>query len=425
MNKPKLRFKEFSDEWASYKVEELISSGFIAKPMDGNHGELHPKSEDYVQDGIPFVMANDIRDGDIDLNHCHQISRKQADSLQKGFSIVDDVLLTHKGTVGETAIVKNITTDYIMLTPQVTYYRVTNKNKLNHIFLRKYFQSQIFQRKLAILSSGGTRAYIGITEQRKLLVNLPSLAEQEKISSFLSELDQKIFLLNKKYELLLTYKKGLMQKLCNKEIRFKDDEGREYPNWEQKTLGDIGTFQTSSIDKLTKENESKIFLVNYMNVYRHENINNQSIKTYPIVSAKDSQIQSCNLKKGDILFTPSSETPDDIGHSVVISEDLVGAVYSYHLMRFRPKIKIGISYSHYFCNTQDVLSQLTKLATGATRFTISVKSFSSIKVSLPCLEEQEKIASLLISIDNKIAHARKQLELNKMYRQGLLQQMFV
>ncbi|MFY7740085.1 MAG: hypothetical protein ACOVQC_06170 [Flavobacterium sp.] len=112
-----------------------------------------------------------------------------------------------------------------------------------------------------------------------------------------------------------------------------------------------------------------------MNVYRHENINNETIKTLQIVTAKDNQIVSCSLRKDDILFTPSSETPDDIGHSFVIFEDLKNAVFSYHLMRFRPNIEIDILYSHYFYNTSDVLRRRTKLATGSSRFTISAGSF--------------------------------------------------
>ncbi len=207
-------------------------------------------------------------------------------------------------------------------------------------------------------------------------------------------------------------------------LRFKADDGRDYPEWEEKKLGEIGKFQTSSIDKLTQENEKEVFLVNYMNVYRHENIDNQTIKNFQVVTAKDNQIDSCNLKKGDILFTPSSETPDDIGHSVVIFEDLENAVFSYHLMRFRPSIDMDILYSHYFCNIPSVLNQLSKLATGSTRFTISVKSFSSIEIQLPCLAEQTKIASFLSSVDTKIDQLSQKKTLLEQYKKGVMQQIF-
>ncbi len=161
-----------------------------------------------------------------------------------------------------------------------------------------------------------------------------------------------------------------------------------------------------------------------MNVYNHEIINNESIKKYPIVSAKKAQTLSCNLLKGDILFTPSSETPEDIGHSVVIFEDLINAVYSYHIMRFRPNTKINILYSHYFCNNQLVLNQFTKYATGSTRFTISVKTFSEIKVLIPPLPEQQRIAEILSTWDEAISLIKNSIKNLKARNKGLAIQLF-
>ena len=143
------------------------------------------------------------------------------------------------------------------------------------------------------------------------------------------------------------------------------------------------------------------------------------------VSAKENQIVSSNLKKGDILFTPSSETPTDIGHSVVIFEDIKDAVYSYHLIRFRPKIKLDLMFSHYFCNTSEVLRQLSRFSTGSTRFTISIGNFSKVKVYYPCFEEQTKIANFLSDLDTKIEALHTKIENSKTFKKGLLQQMFV
>ena len=162
-----------------------------------------------------------------------------------------------------------------------------------------------------------------------------------------------------------------------------------------------------------------------MNVYKHENIKNNSTKDLMIVSANETQLNASDLKKGDILFTPSSETPDDIGHSVVIFEDLMDTLYSYHLMRFRPKVQLDILYSHYFCNIPDVLRHISRVATGSTRFTISVGEFSKIQINLPSLLEQTKIANFLSAIDNKIEKVGKQLVESKQFKKALLQQMFV
>jgi len=167
----------------------------LEKPFDGNHGAIHPKASDYVSVGIPFIMANNLVGGKVDYNSCHFISYSQANSLKKGFAKPGDVLLTHKATIGRTAIVGG---EYpsIILTPQVTYYRV--KKGINKRYLKYYFDSNPFQQLFQNWSgAGSTRAYLGITEQLKLPIVLPSLAEQNSIAATLSSLDDKIELNNR------------------------------------------------------------------------------------------------------------------------------------------------------------------------------------------------------------------------------------
>ena len=129
--------------WTKYTVQDLIDKKYIDPPMDGNHGELHPKASDYVATGIPFVMANNLSDGFVDLSQCAFITEKQAKTLRKGFARPDDVLLTHKATLGRTAIVPE-GYEYIILTPQVTYYRV--HKGLSNVYLRYYFESKTARR---------------------------------------------------------------------------------------------------------------------------------------------------------------------------------------------------------------------------------------------------------------------------------------
>jgi len=177
-------------EWDFLSVGELVKQNILDKPLDGNHGEIHPKGTDFVDKGMPFIMATDIKNGKVDLVNCKFITKKQADSLNKGFAITDDVLLTHKASLGRTAILGEIETPYIMLTPQVTYYRVKDKNKLNNKYLKYFFDSPTFQDTLLNHGDGGsTRAYVGITAQRNLPVCLPPIPEQRAIASVLSSLD--------------------------------------------------------------------------------------------------------------------------------------------------------------------------------------------------------------------------------------------
>lgn len=184
------------NHWEEFIVNDLVEANILEKPLDGNHGNIHPKGTDFKKDGIPFIMASDINNGKVDLINCSFIAEEQAKTLQKGFSFEGDVLLTHKASLGRTAIVGKINTPYIMLTPQVTYYRVKNKAKLNHVFLKYFFDSPSFQSVLENHgNSGSTRAYVGITAQRDLPVILPPIDEQKCIAAVLKGYDDKLNLL--------------------------------------------------------------------------------------------------------------------------------------------------------------------------------------------------------------------------------------
>ncbi|TVV43620.1 restriction endonuclease subunit S [Thalassolituus sp. C2-1] len=178
-----------------FTVEELVKAGILERPMDGNHGGIHPKSSDYVPVGIPFVMASDLVNGEVDTRGCKFISAEQAACLKKGFSKTGDVLLSHKATIGRTAIVGEIESEFIMLTPQVTYYRIKDPERLNNKYLRYYFDSLEFQNLFNQWAGGGsTRAYLGITGQLKFPVALPDMRTQLFIADVLGTLDNKIAL---------------------------------------------------------------------------------------------------------------------------------------------------------------------------------------------------------------------------------------
>lgn len=177
-------------EFKEYTVEELVQKNMLEKPLDGNHGNKHPKSSDYTEKGIPFIMVSDIANGKINYNTCKFISEEQKNSLDKGFSKEGDVLLSHKATIGLTCMVDN-TYPEIVITPQLTYYRV--KKDINNYYLKYYFDSPYFQNILKNwATSGSTRAYLGITAQLKLPVLLPDLAIQNKIAKILQTIDKKI-----------------------------------------------------------------------------------------------------------------------------------------------------------------------------------------------------------------------------------------
>ena len=162
------------DGWRVLTVEQLVNDGVLDKPLDGNHGGIHPKAADYVDNGVPFIMASDLEGGQINLSLCKFISEDQAKGLRKGFAKAGDVLLSHKATIGRTALVQESEFPFVVLTPQVTYYRVKNVARLDPVYLKTYFDSLTFQTILnQWAGAGSTRAYLGITGQLKLPIIIP------------------------------------------------------------------------------------------------------------------------------------------------------------------------------------------------------------------------------------------------------------
>ena len=207
------------ESWEVLTIQEIVDREIIDKPIDGNHGEIHPKAADFVPDGIPFIMASDLKGGEINLKECNFLTKERADRLRKGFSLPGDVLISHKATIGETAIVPTVE-HYVMLTPQVTYYRVLKNDELSNKYLRCYFESLIFQKPLrTIAGDGSTRAYIGITKQRGLPVLVPKIDEQRKIAGVSQQLDGKIQRAKAKKETFADLFRTLLHELMAAKIR--------------------------------------------------------------------------------------------------------------------------------------------------------------------------------------------------------------
>ncbi len=203
--------------WTCMNIGEAITKKYIMEVQDGNHGEIHPKTSDFVKDGVPFIMANDIQNNKINFDKCYRISEKQYESLRIGFSKASDVLLSHKGTVGQVAIVPD-DCEKIMLTPQVTYYRC-DAEQLAPQYLSCWFLGSYFQKILSALSAQSTRAYIGILAQRELPLLFPTKKEQlmisERYSSICNRYDFELAYLKK----LKLKKSGLMDDLLTGKVR--------------------------------------------------------------------------------------------------------------------------------------------------------------------------------------------------------------
>ncbi|MFZ1515440.1 MAG: restriction endonuclease subunit S, partial [Saprospiraceae bacterium] len=224
----KVTFKEYDNifvkklpiKWKLSSVRRELMSQNIEQ-QDGNHGELHPVATDYVDNGIPFVLASDVNNFEVDLLRCKKIPEKIAENLRIGFSKTGDILLTHKGTIGRVGICDTKEYSYIILTPQVTYYRIKRDFIPKFIFYQ--FQSNVFNEQLKLLSGGGsTRDYVGIVAQRELKLIKPPIDEQiaivKQIDIETGKLDTLISKYQKQIDLMQEYRTSLISQAVTGKI---------------------------------------------------------------------------------------------------------------------------------------------------------------------------------------------------------------
>lgn len=205
------------------------------------------------------------------------------------------------------------------------------------------------------------------------------------------------------------------------DIRFKGFE----EEWKTYILSSIGNFRSNGVDKKIYNDEQIVNLLNYMDVYNHRKITSKNCIDLMKVSATKKQIKDCNIIKGDIFFTPSSETPDEIGYVMSIEETLPNTCYSYHLMRFRPFDRIlYLSFADYCFSSNYFRGQMKFKAKGVQRFILSKPDFESLEALLPSYEEQEIITCLFKAIDNVINDCKKKIASLKQLKSACLISMF-
>ena len=176
--------QQLPKSWHTLSVAQLLHLGAILDLKDGNHGANHPKVAEFTEAGLPFITAAQVReDGSIDYDGAYKVSGKVLSRLRVGFSHPDDVIYTHKGSVGRVAIANR---DCI-LTPQTTYYR-TNRNFIASAYLAKFLRSRAFRDQVDSVKGQTTRDFVAISAQYEFFINLPPLAEQHRIVAKVDEL---------------------------------------------------------------------------------------------------------------------------------------------------------------------------------------------------------------------------------------------
>jgi type I restriction enzyme S subunit len=173
--------------------------------------------------------------------------------------------------------------------------------------------------------------------------------------------------------------------------------------WETVTLGAIANVSGSGVDKKSNAEEEPVRLLNYTDVYKNSTLPT-SVRLNHWVTAPKYKALACNIRSGDILLTPTSETTDDIARVSLATEDLPGVCYSYHLVRVRVSApNVDPAFVAHMLRTREVRSQMIRLASGSgTRYVISLPQFRGLTLALPPLAEQRRIAAALTAADDVV-----------------------
>ena len=261
----------------------------------------------------------------------------------------------------------------------------------------------------------------------------PTLSEQQKIAAFLMAVDKRIQQLTKKKDLLAQYKKGVMQKIFDREVRFKDDKGNDFADWQEKKFGEIFTFRTTnsySRDNLNYE-AGEVKNIHYGDIHTKFNSFFDITKEYvPFINQEISlkKIAEDNYcKVGDLVIADASEDYADVGKCIEITNlNNEKVLAGLHTFLARPDLyKMASGFSNYLMKSREVRLQIMTIAQGTKVLSISTGRLNKVKLNIPSEPEQQKIANFLSAIDDKVNLVNQELKKTRTYKKGLLQQMFI
>lgn len=411
-NVPELRFPDFEGNWKQLTLKEIAS-----KITDGTHDTPTP-----VSSGFPFLTAIHIKDGYIDFKNCYYLPEGEH---RKIFTRCNpeygDILMVNIGA--GTATVARIEVDFEFSLKNVALIKI-DQGELSSSFVFQTLSKNSLKLRHQ-LTSGGAQPFFSLKQISKLAVNLPEKEEQEKIASFLGSIDTRLNQLRRKHELLQTYKRGVMQKLFSQQIRFKDDRGKTFADWEEASLEEITSKIGSGATPRGGEDNYKEFgiaLFRSMNVYDNR-FQEENLAFIDKNQAKD--LDSVSVEEGDILL---NITGASIARCCIAPLKFLPARVNQHVMIIRPqRERMNSVFLSNLLVFDEYKNQLFRLGGkgGSTREALTKSHIQDFQILLPCKREQEKIADFLASIDQKIDAISKQIDLTEQFKKGLLQKMFV
>lgn len=296
---------------------------------------------------------------------------------------------------------------------QRTY--VLNQFNENIFYIEQKLRKSLQARIQTEVKSGNT-PYIVMGTLTDMKIALPPREEQQKIADFLGAVDKRIDGLRRKKELLEDYKKGLMQQIFSQKIRFKDDNGQPFPDWEYMPIGSIGSFYYGkSAPKSSVTEDAQTPCVRYGELYSTYNGRIKTIKSY--TSTPESNLKFS--RGGEVLVPRVGESREDFSKCSYLPHE--GVAIGEMISVFNTK-QNGMFYTYLF-NTMK--KQFGSKVEGGSVCNLYFRYLEPIVVPKPCIAEQLKIADFLESVDSKTELLDQKLKVAEAFKKGLLQKMFV
>ena len=370
-NIPQLRFPEFEGEWEKKKLGELS----IINPTTVK-----------LPDKFIYIDLESVTNGQLIKEEV--VFKSKAPSRAQRVLERDDILFQMVRPYQKNNLYFDKNGDYVASTG---YAQI--KTKQSSRFLYQYLHLKKFVDEVIERCTGTSYPAINSKDLAKINIRYPSLPEQQKIASFFTAIDQKIFQLKRNKTLLEQYKNGVMQKIFSQEIRFRDDNGQEFPKWEKKKLKDVAEIKYGKDQKGIACENGQYPILGTGGVMG---------RTNEFLSDKPSVLigRKGTIDKPFFIDTPFW-TVDTLFYTIVLSN--VNAKWLYYNL-------IKVDWYKY------------NEASGVP--SLSTSTINKIPINLPSIGEQTRIANFLSAIDDKINCTQKQIEKAGVWKKGLMQQMF-
>ena len=396
MNVPKLRFGEFAGDWEISTFDDIALKQSRKYNPETEKKDLTCIELEHIEQGTGSLLGS--------------VSAKEQKSIKNRFS---------QGNV-----LFGKLRPYLRKYAQPNFDGVCSSEiwvfsgkTVNNDFLYRLIQTDYFMS--AVSSTSGSKMP---RAEWDLLKNLnfgypKNTNEQQKIADFLSAVDEKITALTAQKTALTQYKQGMMQRIFSQTLRFKDDNGADYPDWKNVMFGDIASFSKGKgISKADISDGGKLECIRYGELYTYykETIKNVVSRTNQLPSAL--VLSEAN----DVIIPASGETQLDIATASCVLK--AGVALGGDLNIIKSDVD-GVFLAYYLNNAKK--QSIANLAQGISVVHLYASQLKTMDLDIPEKQEQQKIARFLTECDDKINAVDAQIQSAQQWKQGLLQQMFV